>query len=134
MTFEDDIVNGNLNEFHIKKFQKDIDMYKDQLAVHLQTIGILVAEKTEIQSTLQQYHKKIEKQQEEIDELNGRLKQAKQRLQEVENQLSNNHSNEINIDLLKRDYEEYIENIKINFNTKLYIVKFNLISCMNFYL
>lgn len=73
--------------------------YKDQqLQLHLQTIGILVAEKAELHSKLQQTSKKCDKKQEECDELTGRLKASRQKITELEklvqhlNQNLANHS------------------------------------------
>ena len=42
------------------KSSRDIKALKDQLQVHIQTIGILVAEKTELASTLNQSQKTCE--------------------------------------------------------------------------
>jgi chromosome segregation ATPase len=114
-----DDYDGNLSDFYNKKYQKDVDMYKDQMSIHLQTIGILVAEKTEIQSTLQQYIAKFDRKQEECDELNNRLKKSKQSVQELENALSNYQSMNVNIDSIRDEYEDYIESLKIDFNSKL---------------
>jgi chromosome segregation ATPase len=111
--------DGNLSDFYNKKYQKDVDMYKNQMSIHLQTIGILVAEKTEIQSTLQQYIAKFDRKQEECDELNGRLKKSKQSIQELESALVAYQSTNVNIDSIRSEYEDYIENLKINFNSKL---------------
>ena len=47
--------------------------FKEQLQLHVQTIGILVAEKAELQSKLHQMTKKCDKKQDECDELMGRL-------------------------------------------------------------
>ena len=54
--------------------------FKEQLQLHVQTIGILVAEKAELQSKLQQAFKKSDKKQEECDELAGRLKASRQKI------------------------------------------------------
>jgi chromosome segregation ATPase len=59
--------------------------YKDQqLQLHVQTIGILVAEKAELHSKLQQTLKKCDKKQEECDELSGRLKVSRQKITDLE--------------------------------------------------
>ena len=57
---------------------------KEQLQIHLQTIGILVAEKAELQSKLQQTLKKSDKKQDECDELMGRLKLSRQKISDLE--------------------------------------------------
>lgn len=58
--------------------------FKEQLQLHVQTIGILVAEKTELQSKLQQQVKKSDKKQDECDELTGRLKASRQKINDLE--------------------------------------------------
>jgi hypothetical protein len=45
---------------------------REQLQLHVQTIGILVAEKAELQSKFQQSIKKCDKKQDECDELMGK--------------------------------------------------------------
>lgn len=55
--------------------------------VHIQTIGILVAEKTELQSTVTQNQQSTEKLISERDELSGRLKASRQRVAELEKNL-----------------------------------------------
>lgn len=61
--------------------------FKEQLQLHVQTIGILVAEKAELQSKLHQTMKKIDKKQDECDELTGRLKVSRQKIAELEKQV-----------------------------------------------
>jgi hypothetical protein len=60
---------------------------KEQLQLHLQTIGILVAEKAELQSKQQQYQKKSDMKQDECDELLGRLRASRQKITELEKQV-----------------------------------------------
>ena len=62
------------------------DYFREQLQLHAQTIGVLVAEKTELHSTLQQTAKKCEKFERENDELLGRLKASRQRITDLERQ------------------------------------------------
>ena len=76
--------------------------YKEQLQLHVQTIGILVAEKTELHSKLQQSLKKIDKKQDEIDEYIGRLKASRQKITDLERliaQQSQNSSNSTNTEV-----------------------------------
>lgn len=58
--------------------------FKEQLQLHVQTIGILVAEKAELQSKLHQQTKKCDKKQDECDELMGRLKVSRQKITDLE--------------------------------------------------
>jgi golgin subfamily A member 2 len=75
--------------------------FKEQLQLHVQTIGILVAEKAELQSKLQQQSKKVDKKQEECDELTGRLKASRQKISDLErlvNQLNETSESTRNLD------------------------------------
>ena len=59
----------------------------------MQTIGILVAEKTDISAKLTQSFKQLERKQNEMDELYGRLKASRERVQELEKEIQNSTSN-----------------------------------------
>jgi peptidoglycan hydrolase CwlO-like protein len=59
----------------------------------VQTIGILVAEKTDVSAKLSQSFKQLERKQSEMDELHGRLKASRERVQELEKQMQNSTSN-----------------------------------------
>ena len=107
---------------------------KEQLQLHVQTIGILVAEKAELQSRLGQYQKKADKTQEECDELMGRLKASRQKIVDLErqnsqmqqqfqqhpngnanNSISNvNHSNQLQIEMQHLNNELNSKNLLIN--------------------
>ena len=98
------IDNLNINQVNLK----------EQLQLHVQTIGILVAEKAELQSKFHQQLKKCDKKQEECDELMGRLKASRQKItdlekliQQINQQQQQNHSDqhqsEINVDISNRN-------------------------------
>ncbi len=59
----------------------------------MQTIGILVAEKTDVSAKLTQSFKQLERKQSEMDELYGRLKASRERVQELEKEMQNSTSN-----------------------------------------
>ncbi len=71
---QNNIDNLNINQVNLK----------EQLQLHVQTIGILVAEKAELQSKFHQQLKKCDKKQEECDELMGRLKASRQKITDLE--------------------------------------------------
>lgn len=62
---------------------------KEQLEVHIQTIGILVGEKQELQSTVSQLQRKYEIKQSENTELTSRLQTVRQKAVELEKNLAN---------------------------------------------
>lgn len=67
---------------------------KEQLEVHIQTIGILVSEKSELQSNISSYQKKLATKEKEFIEINNELNSARQRLLEFEKLISQLQLNE----------------------------------------
>lgn len=59
----------------------------------MQTIGILVAEKTDMSARLTQSVKQMERKQSEIDEIQGRLKGSRERVEELEKHNQNSTTN-----------------------------------------
>ena len=59
----------------------------------MQTIGILVAEKTDMSARLTQSIKQLERKQSEIDEIQGRLKASRERVEELEKHNQNSTTN-----------------------------------------
>ncbi|CAF5084931.1 unnamed protein product, partial [Rotaria sp. Silwood1] len=68
------------------KYRRDLDHLQEQLEIHVQTIGILVAEKTDLSAKLSQSIKQLERKQNEMDEIPGRLKASRERVEELEKQ------------------------------------------------
>ncbi|XP_065068791.1 golgin subfamily A member 2-like [Rhopilema esculentum] len=62
---------------------------KEQLEVHIQTIGILVSDKSELQENLKRSQKKLQKKEGENEDLQNRLQAVRQRVVELERNLSN---------------------------------------------
>nr|XP_057921024.1 golgin subfamily A member 2 isoform X2 [Doryrhamphus excisus] len=71
-----------------QKFSKEQGAMREQLQVHIQTIGILVSEKSELQTALQYTQQAARQKAAEAEELNGRLQTTKQRVSELERTLS----------------------------------------------
>ncbi|XP_054613907.1 golgin subfamily A member 2 isoform X3 [Dunckerocampus dactyliophorus] len=71
-----------------QKFSKEQGAMREQLQVHIQTIGILVSEKSELQTALQYTQQAARQKAAEAEELNGRLQMTKQRVSELERTLS----------------------------------------------
>ncbi|XP_064458632.1 golgin subfamily A member 2-like [Ornithodoros turicata] len=82
-----------LEERH-EQTRREQGAVSDQLQVHIQTIGILVAEKTELQSALNQMQQTAKQKAVETEELQGRLKALRERNADMERRLSSvsNHS------------------------------------------
>ncbi len=111
-------------------FNNQTDYLKEQLQLHVQTIGILVAEKTELHSKLQQTSLKSDRLQEENDELLGRLKTSRQKIGDLErlvqsqhDQISNQNSHSYSFNSLSNsptfdsEGQRYIERLKTELNS-----------------
>ena len=59
----------------------------------MQTIGILVAEKTDVTAKLSQSIQQVERRQSELNDMQGRLKAARERVEDLEKQKQNFSSN-----------------------------------------
>ncbi|XP_018588402.2 golgin subfamily A member 2 isoform X3 [Scleropages formosus] len=71
-----------------QKFVKEQGAMREQLQVHIQTIGILVSEKSELQTALSYTQQAARQKTVEAEELSNRLQASKQRVSELERTLS----------------------------------------------
>uniref|UniRef100_A0A4W3GGX3 Golgin A2 n=1 Tax=Callorhinchus milii TaxID=7868 RepID=A0A4W3GGX3_CALMI len=89
-----------------QKCTKDQASMREQLQVHIQTIGILVSEKSELQSALGHTQQAARLKAGEAEELNTRLQSTRQRVAELERTLSSissqqKQSDKVNAHLLQ---------------------------------
>ncbi|KAG1714784.1 Golgin subfamily A member 2 [Nymphon striatum] len=98
---------------------KEISSLKEQLQVHIQTIGILVAEKTELQSALSQSQRAakqktgIDFKLGEVEELDGRLKASRQRLTDLDKELQNIRSSRNQFENDSKKYSKEVDRLKL---------------------
>ncbi|XP_044296043.1 golgin subfamily A member 2 isoform X2 [Varanus komodoensis] len=71
-----------------QKFAKEQAALREQLQVHIQTIGILVSEKSELQTALVHTQQAARQKAGEAEDLAARLQSSRQRISEVEHTLS----------------------------------------------
>ncbi|XP_026568206.1 golgin subfamily A member 2 isoform X5 [Pseudonaja textilis] len=71
-----------------QKFAKEQATLREQLQVHIQTIGILVSEKSELQTALSHTQQAARQKAGEAEDLAARLQSSRQRISEVEYTLS----------------------------------------------
>ncbi|TRY57170.1 hypothetical protein DNTS_003264 [Danionella cerebrum] len=71
-----------------QKFTKEQGAMREQLQVHIQTIGILVSEKSELQTALSYTQQAARQKTAEAEDLSSRLAASKQRVSELERTLS----------------------------------------------
>jgi chromosome segregation ATPase len=96
-----------------QKLRRDIDHLQEQLEIHVQTIGILVAEKTDVSAKLTQSLKQLERKQGEMDELYGRLKASRERVQELEKEIQNSTSNVQKREMAAKESDKENDRLKI---------------------
>ncbi|XP_060068049.1 golgin subfamily A member 2-like isoform X2 [Ylistrum balloti] len=95
------------------KQRQEIGPLKEQLQVHIQTIGILVAEKTELLSQLNQSQKIAEQRFNEIEEYSGRLKASRQRVADLERNLSMSNNSSQKFEQNSKDFSKDIDRLKL---------------------
>ncbi|NXK50319.1 GOGA2 protein, partial [Chauna torquata] len=91
---EELVRNNPTNQFDIEKkefeqkFSKEQAALREQLQVHIQTIGILVSEKSELQTALGHTQQAARQKSGEAEDLAARLQSSRQRVSELERTLS----------------------------------------------
>ncbi|KAK2582590.1 hypothetical protein KPH14_004878 [Odynerus spinipes] len=95
------------------KLMQETKQLKEQLQIHMQTTSILISEKAELTTALNQNEATIKHNKEEIEELSGKLKNAQVRSSELEKELNTatNDAEEARktIQLMKQDHETLYE-------------------------
>ncbi|XP_063966031.1 golgin subfamily A member 2-like [Lytechinus pictus] len=82
-----DTIEKERNDF-AHQAHKEQSALKEQLQVHIQTIGILVSEKTDLQSALGQIQTGFKQKSDEVENLASRLQVSRQRVAELERGLA----------------------------------------------
>ncbi|XP_017883110.1 golgin subfamily A member 2-like [Ceratina calcarata] len=88
---------------------REVNPLKEQLHLHTQTTGILIAEKAELTAALNQAQQAIRQNSEGAEEMMGKLKNSQMYVAELEKEVSNvkNYNEELkkNFHLLQSDYD-----------------------------
>ncbi|XP_071524635.1 golgin subfamily A member 2-like [Panulirus ornatus] len=88
---------------------REVESLREQLQVHIQTIGILVSEKSELQSSLTHANHALKQKAGEVTELDGRLSASRQRVGELEASLkdvtSERDAVRLSLDSLSKDFD-----------------------------
>ncbi|CAF1156334.1 unnamed protein product [Adineta ricciae] len=96
-----------------QKLRRDNEHLQEQLEMHMQTIGILVADKSDMSAKLTQSFKQLERKQSEMDELYGRLKASRERVQELEKEIQNSTSNVQKREMAAKESDKENDRLKI---------------------
>ncbi|XP_050294913.1 golgin subfamily A member 2 [Anthonomus grandis grandis] len=97
------------NEFET---QQEIVRLRSELQTHLQTIGLLVAEKTELASNLSQYELNFKQKIMESEELQARLKASRSRVADLEREVNNLKTGKAKMETLEGEYGSALQNLR----------------------
>ncbi|VDP32732.1 unnamed protein product [Schistosoma mattheei] len=102
-----DLSNERTNLQNIS--QRDLEKTKEQIKAHAKTIGILVAEKTELQSQVTHLDNLAVQRLREIEEVSSRLKASRQQILDLERNLSESKANVNNLQTGNNDLQNQIK-------------------------
>ncbi|XP_045545931.1 golgin subfamily A member 2 isoform X3 [Salmo salar] len=96
-----------------QKCVKEQGAMREQLQVHIQTIGILVSEKSELQTALSYTQQAARQKTGEAEELSNRLQATKQRVSELERTLSSVSTQQKQFDKHNKELEKERDNLRL---------------------
>ncbi|KAI1905050.1 hypothetical protein AGOR_G00011950 [Albula goreensis] len=96
-----------------QKFVKEQAAMREQLQVHIQTIGILVSEKSELQTALSYTQQAARQKTGEAEELSNRLQSTKQRVSELERTLSSVSTQQKQFEKHNKELEKDRDSLKL---------------------
>ncbi|XP_041826420.1 golgin subfamily A member 2 isoform X3 [Melanotaenia boesemani] len=96
-----------------QRFSKEQGAMREQLQVHIQTIGILVSEKSELQTALQYTQQAARQKTAEAEELNNRLQTTKQRVSELERTLSSVSTQQKQFEKQNKELEKERDSLRL---------------------
>ncbi|XP_034565270.1 golgin subfamily A member 2 isoform X2 [Notolabrus celidotus] len=96
-----------------QRYSKEQGAMREQLQVHIQTIGILVSEKSELQTALQYTQQAARQKSGEAEELNNRLHATKQRVSELERTLSSVSTQQKQFEKHNKEFEKERDSLRL---------------------
>ncbi|XP_041095073.1 golgin subfamily A member 2 isoform X3 [Polyodon spathula] len=96
-----------------QKFLKEQGAMREQLQVHIQTIGILVSEKSELQTALSHTQQAARQKAVEAEELGNRLQSTRQRMGELERTLSSVSTQQKQFEKHNKELEKERDSLKL---------------------
>ncbi|XP_026099417.1 golgin subfamily A member 2 isoform X9 [Carassius auratus] len=96
-----------------QKFSKEQGAMREQLQVHIQTIGILVSEKSELQTALSYTQQAARHKTAEAEDLSSRLQASKQRVSELERTLSSVSTQQKQFEKHNRELEKERDSLRL---------------------
>ncbi|KAK7172477.1 hypothetical protein R3I93_002553 [Phoxinus phoxinus] len=105
-----------------QKFSKEQGAMREQLQVHIQTIGILVSEKSELQTALSYTQQAARQKSGEAEDLSSRLQASKHRVSELERTLSSVSTQQKQFEKHNKELEKERDSLRLE------ILRFNNLS------
>uniref|UniRef100_A0A673GIA4 Golgin subfamily A member 2-like n=1 Tax=Sinocyclocheilus rhinocerous TaxID=307959 RepID=A0A673GIA4_9TELE len=96
-----------------QKFTKEQGAMREQLQVHIQTIGILVSEKSELQTALSYTQQAARHKTAEAEDLSSRLQASKRRVSELERTLSSVSTQQKQFEKHNRELEKERDSLRL---------------------
>nr|XP_055054262.1 golgin subfamily A member 2 isoform X4 [Misgurnus anguillicaudatus] len=96
-----------------QKFSKEQGAMREQLQVHIQTIGILVSEKSELQTALSYTQQAARQKTAEAEDLSSRLQASKQRISELERTLSTVSTQQKQFEKYNKELEKERDSLRV---------------------
>ncbi|XP_047426168.1 golgin subfamily A member 2 isoform X2 [Mugil cephalus] len=96
-----------------QRYSKEQGAMREQLQVHIQTIGILVSEKSELQTALQYTQQAARQKTADAEELNNRLQATKQRVSELERTLSSVSAQQKQFEKHNKEFEKERDSLRL---------------------
>uniref|UniRef100_A0A8C3S0J4 Golgin subfamily A conserved domain-containing protein n=1 Tax=Chelydra serpentina TaxID=8475 RepID=A0A8C3S0J4_CHESE len=97
-----------------QKFAKEQGALREQLQVHIQTIGILVSEKSELQTALAHTQQAARQKSGEAEDLAARLQSSRQRVSELERTLSSISTQQKQMEKHNREVVKERDSLKLD--------------------
>ncbi|XP_048042693.1 golgin subfamily A member 2 isoform X5 [Megalobrama amblycephala] len=105
-----------------QKFSKEQGAMREQLQVHIQTIGILVSEKSELQTALSYTQQAARQKTAEAEDLSSRLQASKHRVSELERTLSTVSTQQKQFEKHNKELEKERDSLRLE------VLRFNNLS------
>nr|CAD7588321.1 unnamed protein product [Timema genevievae] len=95
------------------RLARELGPLQEQLQLHVQTVGILVGEKTELQAALAKSQQTAKQKSGEVEELQGRLKAAKQLISDLEKEVSSKAESGGQVDKANRELSQELDRLRL---------------------
>ncbi|XP_077986485.1 golgin subfamily A member 2-like isoform X2 [Glandiceps talaboti] len=99
---------------HQGTMMKEMGSLREQLQVHIQTIGILVSEKSELQTSLNQSQMAYKQKLDEVDNLSSRLQASRHRVAELERDFASVNNTSHQYEKANKELDKSMDQVKID--------------------